>query len=775
MSNLRSLNLNRLAARPKLPTPRAIQPGSKEFESVVETETRIADATIAVTDEILDSTPNAGANIRGATERNIASESEKLSRLVDDDFPFDDSQLAAVAGLVTQKYACMIGAAGTGKTTVTKKLVDMLRDGLDEIDVSQYWKRGAPEDGDEYETPSRYIPSIAMVSYTGRASQMVKKNFPRDWHPNIMTIHRALGFYPEFYEDFDMETQSVVNKRRFVPAYTAENLMPWDIVIIDEAGMLGLDLWHQLYAACKPSCRIIMIGDINQLPPTHGKPILGFALASWPTWELTHIHRQQGANNSIVDNAHRTLKGLRPISDCPEPLDFKTPQTMVKALSWMVNNHDWRFLSIDIDDDHRIASQRIRQALKLLHGKLYEPNRDVVITPINGFEQTQPGFSLGQAPMNQALVTLLNQDSPRYLIDAGRERQNFAVGDKVMATVNDYEAGITNGMTGIVTSIAPNGGYIGETRRFGLLSEVNSYYDGIEDDSDDEEFSLEEVLDSAKNDLENRKKKEQRDAGPASHIVTVRFGEDDHAIEIAFASKSQVASLMLAYVSTCHKLQGGEAPLVFVILNQSHKRSLKREWLYTAITRASARCVLLTTRQGLGFALGKQDIRGVTLEQKIKVFAALTESGPLGPTVRVKLPQPRSLVTDVAIHTPKPAPKPEQPAEPRVVIRDRIIPVVVEVRHTHEVAPAQPKDGGNLTPEPKWKTPTVIAKPAPALPAPNRLVSQWGAIHMKLRLDAVKDGPLLLTYAPAPVQATAPTKPTKLNPLAALLAKQKSK
>jgi hypothetical protein len=147
----------------------------------------------------------------------------------------------------------MIGAAGTGKTTTTKKLVDILRDGLDEIDVSKYWQRGEAKEGDaDYEMPERLIPNIVMCSFTGRATQMIKKNFPRDWHGNIMTIHRMLGFYPEFYEDFDPELGYMVNKRRFVPAYNAENIMPWRIIIVDEAGMLGLELWHQVWAACHP-------------------------------------------------------------------------------------------------------------------------------------------------------------------------------------------------------------------------------------------------------------------------------------------------------------------------------------------------------------------------------------------------------------------------------------------------------------------------------------------------------------------------------------------
>lgn len=645
--SLKGLNLGAMMSKPLPMVARTVLAPSKEFEQIIHDETRETDRILNEGDMILDKTPG-GLVVHDSTEKNVSGD-EKLNRLLDDDFPFDETQLAAVYGLVKEQYGVLIGAAGTGKTTTTKKLVDLLRDGLDEVDVSQYWKRGVQDDNDEYQIPEKMIPSIIAVSFTGRATQQTKKNFPREWHSNIMTIHRALGFYPEYYPEVDIDSGEMINKRRFVPAYTAENKMPWKIILIDEAGMLGLDLWHQLLAACEPDCRIYMVGDINQLPPTHGKSILGFAMSSWPVFELTHVHRQQGANNSIVDNAHRILKGLQPVCDSGKKLSFKSPPQMVEALTYMTQNPDWRFLMVEIDDEHRKASTRIRQCLKLLQGKLYEPNRDVVITPINGFEQTAPGWSLGQAPMNQELVTKLNSDSPRYIIDAGREKMNFAIGDKVMATVNDYEQGITNGMTGLIKDISENGAYIGNTRMFGLIDEVNEYYQGLEvvEDDEDVEFSMDDMVSDAAAGVEEARKKEKKESGPASHIVTIEFGEGEHKFDIAFNSKSSVASLMLAYVATCHKMQGGEAPLVFGIVHSANKRPLNREWFYTMVTRASGRCVVLYTRQGVGFALGKQSVKGVTLAQKIQTFLALTADGLIGPSVRVKLPKACSLVESV--------------------------------------------------------------------------------------------------------------------------------
>ena len=275
-------------------------------EAEVTTAVRAAVAENAEADSLVESVPEVETVPTEEVEQRITGYA-KLSKLIEGDFPFDESQLDAIEGICAEQYACLTGAAGTGKTTTTKAIVERLQQGSDlqAVNMEKYWKKGfKPQDADDdYEAPETWVPSVAMCAFTGRATQMIKKNFPRDWHGNIMTIHRMLGFYPEFFEEYDDENEEMRKKVRFVPTYNADFKLPWDIIIIDEAGMLGIDLWLQLIAACKEGCRIIMIGDINQLPPVHGKSIFGYAMCSWPAWELTHVHRQQGQNNEIVDNA----------------------------------------------------------------------------------------------------------------------------------------------------------------------------------------------------------------------------------------------------------------------------------------------------------------------------------------------------------------------------------------------------------------------------------------------------------------------------------------
>lgn len=605
-----------------LPSFMSAKPKTEDTE--VLTAIREAAAASEMTEKFVDSMH--GARTDSISNASVLREQLKLDKLVADDFPFDESQIEMIEGIIDHvivnggQGACATGAAGTGKTTSTKKIVDRIIESADfirAVDMDSYFKKKdgpSPED-DEYEQVSRWVPSIALVGFTGRSTQMIKKNFPRSWHGNIMTIHRLLGFMPVWEEQWDDELNEMRNRMRFEPSFNAINKLPWDVVVIDEAGMVGLDLWEQLRVALKDTCKVIMIGDINQLPPVHGRSVFGFAMGTWPAWELTHVHRQQDSQDKIVDNAWRILKGQMPVSE-------------------------GNFQLVKFDDMAGKASQQLRKFLPQLTDKgIYDPIRDSCITATNG-EDGQRGYALGQKPLNREFAIIFNKDNPRYIIDAGRERQKFAVGDKVMATRNDHEAGITNGMTGIITSIERNAAWSGDTRRFGSMEEVNKWAAEDDRDADDDadDVSVEDMLDSyGAQEMGRKNAKEAKDRGPSSHIVTVRFGTGDHGFEIPFATLAEVASLMTAYVVTCHKMQGGECPVVVIVLHTAHKAMHFREWLYTAVTRGSEKVIVLYTDLALRGVLNKQKIKGSTLAQKVESFMALSREGLVGAAVNVKL------------------------------------------------------------------------------------------------------------------------------------------
>lgn len=570
------LSLSQLAAKQKLtlkkpeikPTPRRKK--LQLLKTVAESE------TIA---------PEALKPIAPKTSNSIVIQ-RRTNRLVDDDFPFDESQLAAIEGLSKVQYGVLTGAAGTGKTTCTKKLIDELVDSTKSVDMNVYFKdEHAESEG------NKFVAGICLCAFTGKATEQIKKNFPADWHSNIMTIHRMLSFAPEYYDDIDEQTGGVKKKMRFVPRYTKKNKLPWSTIVIDEGGMLGIDLWHQVLDACPSSTRIIMIGDINQLPPVQGNSIFGFASIKWPAWELNKIHRQKGEHNPIVENAWRILNG-------------KMPEKMPN------------FNMIQVDGMAPNAAKQFRAALiKLEKAGIYDPIRDTGITATNGLPGTN-GEVLGQIPMNEFLAIQFNPEGKRYLIDAGRERRGFACGDKVMVTRNDHERGLTNGMTGVITSIEFNGDYQGDPASVG---EVDNLQKEIANHRT--EFNADEMFEAMTKSEMIQKEIEQK-RGHASHIVVVEF---EHG-EFAFESFSEVATLQLAYVITGHKSQGSEYPCVVIMVHDAHKKMMNREWLYTVVTRSSEKVILLYTPNALSGAIRKQRITGNNLKEKAQKFIKLMKN-----------------------------------------------------------------------------------------------------------------------------------------------------
>ena len=140
---------------------------------------------------------------------------------MDNDFPFDESQLDAIEGISTRAVCLSDWRGGHRQNDHDQshcRSSFSTLDVFDSVNMQTYWKSGTPPDADDdYEAPKAFVPSVAMCAYTGRATQMIKKNFPRDWHGNIMTIHRMLGFVPEFEEVWDDESCGYKKKMKFVP------------------------------------------------------------------------------------------------------------------------------------------------------------------------------------------------------------------------------------------------------------------------------------------------------------------------------------------------------------------------------------------------------------------------------------------------------------------------------------------------------------------------------------------------------------------------------
>lgn len=549
-----------------------------------------------------------------ALEQTIAALREENSRA---DIVLDESQFAALAGMLHNQCSILIGAAGTGKTTLEKMLIEALAKIVKVIDMRETkfvtieGPDGKPmrvKESAKSGTVKQEMPSIATMAYTGRATQQMKRALPEIWHRTTTTIHAGLGYAPEFEEVEQWDTISrrmeIRTRRVFRPSFGEHAKLPYTVYIFDEASMIPIPLWNEFIAASNPTDRIVLIGDIHQLPPTHGKSVLGYAMRKWPVFELTHIHRQ-AAGNAIIMNAHRVLQG--------KPLE--------NAENFHIIGTEGKTLAPGGGTDMKTY---ILKVVQQLHGLgRYDPYRDAIIVPQN------KGM-IGINELNPMLVTMFNPErkengvvvNKRTHIHTGTEAVFFALGDKVMITsnINTVEPPITNGMIGVIESLNINGRYDMKRAQVNLSGDEDDF--GLDEPLEIDMDSV--MIDMAANDeAEDKKDDDSKDQRQASHVLTIKF---ESGQTYAASTAGDFRRIVHGYASTCHKSQGGEYPNVIIVCHSANAVMLSQEWLYTAITRARQNVYLIGNTKGINQALKRQMIKGHSLSEKIRSYIIETHS-----------------------------------------------------------------------------------------------------------------------------------------------------
>lgn len=485
-------------------------------------------------------------------------------------------QLLAKELAFTGKSFVLTGAAGTGKTTAQREIAaELLRQ--NQLGTHSFRIQGG----------GGYIdaPSIAFCAYTRIASGNLRRAIHKDpaleavLTHNITTIHNLLEYTPETYWNYETNSEAF----RFVPCRTASNPLDITHLIIEEATMVGVaDLWPQLYAALRPNVQIIFIGDINQLQPVFGASVFNYALVQLPVVELTHVYRQK-EGSSILDNAHRILKGQYPLI---EDKNFKIIRggNVQHSQGKLAQS-----LGVTIPKWHEVGE--------------YDPEQDIILSPWNKHD-------LGTDNLNKIVAQFLGDEREAIVFEviAGIAKLYLAVGDKVLF----------NKQVGIITSIHRNMQYWGKPPkpesnnllRFGA-------YRSTENILEDTEFALAGYENISLDEMmaeETAEKKRQ-----ASHIVDIEM-ETGITETLSAVGDFNPQSFSLGYALTVHKAQGCEWRKVFFILHKDHSISAQRELFYTAVTRAREQCVLIAKDFMLEKAIRSQKVKGNTVAEKIAYF-----------------------------------------------------------------------------------------------------------------------------------------------------------
>lgn len=492
---------------------------------------------------------------------------------------YNEEQSQALELGMRGKSFCLIGAAGTGKTTTTQELIlQLLRmphiSPFDES--SQYLNKGEP--------------GIVIVSFTNKAVNNIKKKLPKHLQHHCITIHKLIEFAPER----DANGKIV----GFAPGKNQNSPLPYiSCVIFEESSMISTELYGQYRRALPEGCfpQEIFLGDLNQLPPVFGEAILGFKLIELTTVELVQVYRQ-AMESPIIALAHRVREG----KTFNWEADAKGTSLIDKGENGMVLVRRWQKRLNDLAGVKTMG----HVMLQYLDQGLYDPIEDIILCPFN--------VKFGCEELNKIIANRLAKDrkATTWHVIARGTHTYWAVGDKVLF----------NQMDAKILDIRPAPGYTGKLTQEESedLDRWGNYAPGSEHKKVEQKSDLEllETLESAP--------VGERDKNSASHVIKLEYTDSGQVQEIS--ASGDINKMLLGYVITVHKSQGSEWNRVFIALHYSHTQIITRELMYTAITRAKKQLIMFIdpgkegSMDSISKAARSPEIKGVTLAEKAQFF-----------------------------------------------------------------------------------------------------------------------------------------------------------
>lgn len=390
---------------------------------------------------------------------------------------YDSLQEEAIRTALSAKLMVITGGPGTGKTTVVRGVIEALKFQKCKIKLAAPTGRAAKR----------------MQEATGMPSQ---------------TIHRLLGINPA-ERCFD---------------HDKDNPLEGDVLIVDECSMIDVSLFAALMKAIPYNMKLILVGDIDQLPSVGPGNILRDIINSGicPVTRLNTVHRQ-ALESKIITNAHKINHGQMP--------DLNT-------------NKEYDFLFYEEDDGEAIQNMIVK-LFTYFKSKGAEAQ---ILSPM------KHRSGLGTEELNIKIQETVNP--------AGEELKSginvFRTNDKVMQIKNNYTKKVFNGDVGVITNV----------------------------------------------DKHNK-------------VLTVKFEDQPEPIDY---KDGEIGELILAYACTIHKSQGSEYPIVIMPFTYSFYIMLERNLLYTGLTRAKRKFILIGEKKAVQQAVRNAPItkRNTMLSQRLQ-------------------------------------------------------------------------------------------------------------------------------------------------------------
>lgn len=436
----------------------------------------------------------------------------------------DPHQQAAMSMVATQAFSLITGGPGTGKTYTLARIIAVLNQAIPNI-------------------------RIAMAAPTGKAAQRMQEALQASFNDEKLTASGLLS------HELKQQTTQTLHRllglgHQQLPRFHAKQPLPYDVIVVDEASMLDLKLATLLFEAVPAGCRLILLGDANQLASVD----VGSVLADLQQVEAL----EQNRVNLVTSRRFREGAKIGEFAQFIQCLDvMRDPQQIL---------HEF---------EHQIAVPQALQPVSLLHDRddmvqlEYLPPKVNLehLTPyyqklMQGFEtfaQQLKHYRLHDYAESEVVAVIQAFDDYRILVairfgDFGLEHINkmaeqwltqylgilpvggWYIGRPVMMTYNDYQLGLSNG-------------------DIGICFRHRTQYDQFE----------------------------------------VYFPSLDKWI----AANRLPKNIQTAFALTIHKSQGSEFRHTAIVFDHMAQKVLSQELIYTAITRAKQAVSLLVDQDAL--------------------------------------------------------------------------------------------------------------------------------------------------------------------------------
>lgn len=436
---------------------------------------------------------------KGCSKLKFSNWKEKLRRIEKQQgWELNKEQVEGAKSIMNNQISIITGMGGTGKTSSLKATLNMCDTSL----------------------------KVALVCMSGKASAVLSEatGLPAS------TIHRCLGFTPSGF------------------AHNKENKLDVDLICIDESGMLNLPLLYSLLQAIPDDCKLVMIGDLRQLPPVGvGKAFEDIVNSNvFSRVDLVQVHRQ-AQNSNVKMTSYKIANGEQILKDMEERT---------------VEEGDLKIITIKNKD---FIKDKVLQEYKELLDQGIDVDNITVIGGVRDKGDTS-SYNLN----NEIQSIIYGEDIP--FIEINKNRNNYYKiheGERIMNLSNNYEI-----------------------EKYGI--------DYSEMDNKERKENYTEIFNGQTATIES-----------IDIINKKAVALFDDGNEVVLYDK-ELSNCCLGFCGTTHKYQGSQNDYIIGVVDYGSYQLLSKQWLYTMISRCKkGKCILIGQPSAIKQCLKTNNLKNI--------------------------------------------------------------------------------------------------------------------------------------------------------------------